>query len=264
VQKSLRTTAPNVALISSLHLYPLACNLQTTQDVCRIAWDYFQLQQNCFVWRLRLKVQKLKHSHSSLEIGWSIRKICWQIQISGDFIGYWALRWQRHSETIAISIFYCAANKLRASFSRCSNAVKNIIFRSICTPMYTSQLLWCNFRKSCMERLWVAYNFGCRALYNLPWRASVSSHQVQCNIPTFEALLRKYKYLFLERCRKSNNVWLYALINAVTESDCLYLSLFFEHYNRILLLLRDWAIELCSVRLIDGVSSHNAFAVYLD
>jgi len=86
---------------------------------------------------------------------------------------------------------YCAANKLRASFSRCSNAVKNVLFCSFCTPMYASQL-WCKFRKSCMQRLRVAYNFGCRALHNLPWRASVSSHQVQCNIPTFEALLRKY------------------------------------------------------------------------
>ena len=38
---------------------------------------------------------------------------------------------------------YCAANKLRASFSRCSNAVKNVLFRSFYTPMYTSQL-WCN------------------------------------------------------------------------------------------------------------------------
>ena len=124
---------------------------------------------------------------------------------------------------------YCAANKLRAS-SHCSNGVKNVLFRSFFTPMYASQL-WCNFRKSCMQRLRVADNFGCRALYNLPWRASVSSHQVQYDIPTFEALLRKYKYLFLERCRKSNNVWLRALM----QSDCLYSSLFFEHYNRILL-----------------------------
>jgi len=95
---------------------------------------------------------------------------------------------------------YCAANKLRAAFSRCSNAVKNVLFCSFSTPMYASHL-WCNFRKSCMQRLRVVYNFGCRALHNLPWRASVSSHQVQCNIPTFEALLRKYKYLFIERCR---------------------------------------------------------------
>ena len=50
---------------------------------------------------------------------------------------------------------YCVANKLRASFSRCSNAVKNVLFRSFCTPMYASQL-WCNFRKSCMQRLRVA------------------------------------------------------------------------------------------------------------
>ena len=58
---------------------------------------------------------------------------------------------------------YCAANELRASCPRCSNAVKNVLFRSFCTPMYASQL-WCNFRKSYMQRLRVAYNFGCRAL----------------------------------------------------------------------------------------------------
>ena len=80
---------------------------------------------------------------------------------------------------------YCATNKLRA-FSQCSNAVKNVLFRSFFTRMYASQL-WYNFMKSCMH---VAHNFGCRALYNLPWRASVSSHQVQCNIPTFESLIR--------------------------------------------------------------------------
>jgi len=57
----------------------------------------------------------------------------------------------------------------------------------------------------------------------------VMTHQVQCNIPTFEALLRKNMYLFLERCRGSNNVWLPALM----QSDCLYSSLLFEHYTRI-------------------------------
>ena len=46
------------------------------------------------------------------------------------------------------------------------------------------------------------------------------------------------------------------------QSDCLYSSLFFEHYNRILLC--EWVIELCSVRLIDGMASHNAFAFYID
>ena len=60
------------------------------------------------------------------------------------------------------------------------------------------------------------------------------------------------------RRRWFNNLWLRALM----QSDCFYSSLFFEHYNRILLC--DWVIELCSVCLIDGVSSHNDFAFYLD
>jgi len=50
---------------------------------------------------------------------------------------------------------YCAANKLRASFSRCSNAVKNVLC-SFCTSMRASPL-WCNFRKPCMQRLRVSY-----------------------------------------------------------------------------------------------------------
>jgi len=55
---------------------------------------------------------------------------------------------------------------------------------------------------------------------------SVMSHQVQCNISTFEALLKKdVGYLFLERCIKSENIWLHAL----TQSNCWYSSLSFEY-----------------------------------
>jgi len=56
---------------------------------------------------------------------------------------------------------------------------------------------WCDFRKAYIPWMRAAYNFGCRALYNLPGRASVSSYQVQCNIPTFEALLKKWKNVYV-------------------------------------------------------------------
>jgi len=78
----------------------------------------------------------------------------------------------RHSETTAIKIL---CSKQAASLFSCSNAVKNVLFPSFCTPIYASKL-WCNFRKSYMQRLRVVYNFGCRALYKLSWRASISSH----------------------------------------------------------------------------------------
>jgi len=60
-------------------------------------------------------------------------------------------------------------------------------------------------------------------------------------IPTFQTLLWKNMYLFLERCGKSNNLWLRALM----QSASWYSSLFFEHYNRILLC--DWVLGHYSV-----------------
>jgi len=85
---------------------------------------------------------------------------------------------------------YEAVNKLRASYSRCSNAVKNVLIRSFVGPCMRNNY-WCDFRKAYIPWLRAAYNFGCRALYNLPWRASVSSYQFPCNIPTFDTLLKK-------------------------------------------------------------------------
>jgi len=47
---------------------------------------------------------------------------------------------------------YCAANKLRASVPRCSNAVKNILFRSCDStgfnPLY--YVLYCLFLSTCV------------------------------------------------------------------------------------------------------------------
>jgi len=60
----------------------------------------------------------------------------------------------------------------------------------------------------------------------------VMTHQIQCNIPKFEALLRQNIHLFLERCRKSNDV-IVACFDAV-RLFTVYSSIFFEHCNRIL------------------------------
>jgi len=43
----------------------------------------------------------------------------------------------------------------------------------------------------------VVYNFGCRALCSLPCRASVSIHQVKCNIPTLRPYCDKIYTTFL-------------------------------------------------------------------
>jgi len=134
--------------------------------------EIFSTTVKLFVWRLRLRVKKAQSPHYWHMGGKNLKSVK-TIQISGSCAGYWALRWQRHSEITAIKIL--CSKQAASLFSRCSNAVKNVLFRSFCKPIYASQSWW-NFRKSCMQRLCVAYNFGCRALYNLSWRARVSGH----------------------------------------------------------------------------------------
>jgi len=71
-----------------------------------------------------------------------------------------------------------------------------------------------------------------------------------------EALLWKNIYHFLER-RRNSNVWCRALM----QSDCLHSSLFFKHYNRILLC--DWVLGRYSVCL-RACTCHNTSVLYLD
>ena len=70
----------------------------------------------------------------------------------------------------------------------------------------------------------------------------VNGHQIHCCIPTFDALLRKQVILVsrgLKRCKKSNNAWVQVLM----QSDCLFQSPFFDHYNRIMRI--DWLSTVC-------------------
>ena len=124
---------------------------------------------------------------------------------------------------------YCSANKLRASFFKCSIFVKNVLFRSYCTALYAAHL-WCIFKKSTLQRLRVAYNNGFRILYGLSKLDSARTHQVKWCIPTFDALLRKALYVFIHRCRLSSN----GLMGALMRSDCFYQSTYFAHYRSVL------------------------------
>jgi len=88
----------------------------------------------------------------------------------------WGLYWILSSQMTKTLRDNCDKNILQqTSCELLFPSVKHVLLRSFCTPMYASQLWW-NFRKSRMQRLHVAYNFECRAPYNLPLRASVSSH----------------------------------------------------------------------------------------
>ena len=67
---------------------------------------------------------------------------------------------------------YALGNVLSRRFHMCSIEVKNTLFRSICTPMYTCQLWW-NFSVQSMHKLNVAYNNAFRFMHHLPTYTAV-------------------------------------------------------------------------------------------
>lgn len=121
---------------------------------------------------------------------------------------------------------YCAANKLKAKFSKCSLVVKNVLFRSYCTQFYCSQL-WNHFSKSSYQRIKVAYNDSYRILHNVPRFISARELQVHNNVITFDALLRKSMFGFVKRCLHSDN----HLMSSLIHSDVFYKSPFYQYFS---------------------------------
>ena len=61
---------------------------------------------------------------------------------------------------------YCAANKLKTRFFKCSIEVENILFRAHCMCLYASQL-WYNYSTSAINRLKVANNDRYKILHGM-------------------------------------------------------------------------------------------------
>ena len=129
-----------------------------------------------------------------------------------------------------VRMLYSAANKLRSRFIKCSSTIKNTLFRSYCTPLYGCHL-WHNYTQYTFNRIRVGYNDAYRILHSIPRFMSANEGLVAAEIPTFQALIRRNVYGFVQRCLKSPNNWIKSLMN----SNSFSLSKYYEYYNRTLL-----------------------------
>ena len=93
---------------------------------------------------------------------------------------------------------YALGNVLSRRFHMCSIEVKNTLFRSFCTPMYTCQLWW-NFSVQSMHKLNVAYNNAFRFMHHLPTYCSASLMFVVNRVPNCRAVIRNRIYGFMKR-----------------------------------------------------------------
>ena len=101
----------------------------------------------------------------------------------------------------------------------CSIEVKNSLFRSFCTPMYTCRLWW-NFSVQSLHKLNVAYNRYC----------SASLMFVVNRVPNCRAVIRNRIYGFMKRLVSSSN----ALVLSTVTSDARFRSRIIRHWLKSL------------------------------
>ena len=74
-------------------------------------------------------------------------------------------------------------------------SVKNTLFRSFCTSLYTCELWW-QYRSESLRKLCVAYNNVFRFVCSEPRNCSASHMFVSRGLPTCNMLIRKSIYFY--------------------------------------------------------------------
>ena len=168
---------------------PSVRGLQSILDVCQAYTKSHEIifnSSNTVCMTFKAKTAKRTVIPLS-DIGCTNSKICLPLQIFGDCLTYWVFRWQRHSETTAISIL---CNNANFSF-RCRTQLKMYFFVPSVGPCVYHNYGVISGRHTFTDCVWpitlvAGFHTTCRSEQVLVGRL-----QVPWNIPTFEALLEK-------------------------------------------------------------------------
>ena len=88
-----------------------------------------------------------------------------------------------------------------------------MLFRAYCCTLYAS-LLWCCYTYDSYRLLRVSYSDSYRSIHHIPRYCSVRQYQVEANVDTFDTLVRKLFFRFMNRCHRSTNVFVHSLLHS--------------------------------------------------
>ena len=120
-------------------------------------------------------------------------------------------------------------SKHRPLFHMCSLEVKNVLFRTFCTPLYTCQL-WSRYTARSLHKLYVAYNNAFRMMHHLPTYCSASEMFTVNRVPNCAAVIRNLTFKFMSRLGLSSN----ALVCSIIDSDLKCVSRIRLHWMNML------------------------------
>ena len=124
---------------------------------------------------------------------------------------------------------YAQGNVLSRRFHMCSLEVKNVLFRTFCTPLFTCQS-WSRYTARSLHKLYVAYNNAFRMMHHLPTYCSASEMFTVNRVPNCAAVIRNLTFKFMSRLGLSSN----ALVCSIIDSDLKFVSRIRLHWMNML------------------------------
>ena len=121
-----------------------------------------------------------------------------------------------------------------SSFSYVLGHCESYYFRSYCSSLYTSQLLW-KYKVNSIRKLYVACNNAFRMLFMLPRDFSASGMFAVHNVMSCPALVRKLVFGFYKRVKASQN----SIVQAICASDIWWKSSIRANWNKLLYVHND-------------------------
>jgi len=114
-------------------------------------------------------------------------------------------------------------------FHMCNPDVKLTLFRTYCTPMYTSQLWW-SYRKATINKLYTSYHNILKMFLGLSKFESTIVLCIYVNVQCCQSVIRSLVYCFLLRLDSSDNV----LVQSILRSSLNFVSRIRVHWMNIL------------------------------
>ena len=110
---------------------------------------------------------------------------------------------------------YARVNILIRRFSHCSKDVKLVLFQTICTNLYCTQLWW-DYSKDTLSKTRIAFNNSFILIMGYSRSYSASMMFAENNINNFDTVRRKCIFNFVNRLHLSNNNLIRIIINQHT------------------------------------------------
>ena len=129
----------------------------------------------------------------------------------------------------------------------CSIAVKNTLFRTFCTPMYTCHLWW-NYTAQSFHKLKVAFNNAFRMIHNLPTYCIASEMFTVNRVADCKAVIRNLVHRFMMRLTISKHL----LVRSILSRYLVCSSRIRRHLGKVIVCPLSWWMINLLYRTIIG------------